>query len=64
MVSVAGLLLALVCLAIVAAGLGLAAAAWRPGLRLLATVTAIVPGLVGAASIVAAAVHQLAAALP
>jgi hypothetical protein len=64
MISTAGLLLALVCFAIVAAGLGLSAAAWRPGLRPLATVTVLVPGLVSVVSIVAAAVHQLAAVLP
>ncbi|MFF3891370.1 hypothetical protein [Streptomyces sp. NPDC001914] len=65
MLSTAGLLLALVCIAIVAAGLGLAAAAWRPALRPVSTLVVLAAGLtVGATGIVAAAVHQLATVLP
>ncbi|WP_037616393.1 hypothetical protein [Streptomyces aureus] len=65
MTSAAGLCLALICIAIVAAGLGLAAATWRPALRHVATVVLLAAGLVvGATGIVAAAVHQLAAVLP
>lgn len=65
MLTAAGLLLALVCMAIVATGLGLAAAAWRPGPLPAATVVALATGLVvGAAGLVGAAVHQLAAVLP
>jgi hypothetical protein len=65
MATTAGLLLALVCISIVAAGFGLAAAAWRPGPCPLTTVVALTAGLVaGATALVAASVHQLAAVLP
>jgi len=65
MTSVAGLLFTLVCSAIVAAGIGLAAMTWQPGARRLSTLAVLATGLlVGATGIVAAAVHQLAAVLP
>ncbi|MFF3310500.1 hypothetical protein [Streptomyces sp. NPDC002952] len=62
MTAAAGLLLALVCLAIVGAGLGLAVATWRPS---AAPTALFIAGVgVGATALVATAVHQLATVLP
>ncbi|MEV7793403.1 hypothetical protein AB0O68_15630 [Streptomyces sp. NPDC087512] len=58
MTAAAGLVLALVFLAIVAAGLGLAAAAWRPGTP--APVVLAAGAAVGAGVFLLAALHGLA----
>lgn len=67
MAAVFGLVLALVCLAVVGACFALAivaAAAWHPADRVLTAVLTIAGLLVGATSLTAAALHQLAAHLP
>lgn len=60
MTGAAGLLLALVCLAIVALGLALAVVSWQPKTRLLPDLPFVAGFTVGAGSFLLAALHWLA----